>query len=751
MSQEDDFRIIIIDDNPAIHQDFIKILAAKAKTPELNILEGKIFGNANKVEDVGLPHFHIDTASQGQEGVELIQKALGEGRPYALAFVDIRMPPGWNGIETIKHVWALDPNIQVVICTAFSDYTWEDTIKELGMRDNLLILKKPFDTVSVRQLASALTKKWQLVEQARTYTEFLEQNVQERTSSLNNALSLTRATLESSADGILVTNAAGKIIDYNQQLIEMWEIPESLMAHKDFKVLMEYMLNQLKNPSEFQKIILEINKQHENIINKIFKCKDKRVFECYTQPQKLDGQIIGRVWSFRNVTKRFKLEKKLHKQATHDALTGLPNRILLTDRIQQAISGAERAGSIFGVLFFDLDRFKLINDSLSHQAGDQLLQKIAKRLISTFRAEDTISRLGGDEFVMVIVDLEKDRSMANIADKLQGIFKKPFKISNRDVFITVSVGISIYPKDGKTANELLSNADLAMYRAKELGANQFQFSTPEMSKLARIRLEQENELRWAIENKEFFLTYQPQFDLITRELVSVEALIRWKHPTKGIILPLDFIPLAEGIGLIIPIGEWMLRTACQQNKDWQNMGFPKIRVSVNVENHQFMQLDFIEKVKNMLHETGLKSKYLEIEIRESVIIHNPDVMKIIEDLKKLGVEISLDQFGVGNSSLGYLKKIHLDRLKIDESFIQNIDVDRSDEVIIQAIIDIAHSLDYQVLADGVETKKQVKFLITKNCQTAQGYYFSKPISPQEFETMMKAYNPIPSIPPPKKQ
>ncbi len=566
MSQENDFRIIIIDDNPAIHQDFIKILTTKQETPELDSMEAEIFGDKKVSSNISFPQFHIDTASQGQEGFERIKKELENGKPYALAFVDIRMPPGWDGIETIKHIWALDPTIQIVICTAFSDYTWEETIKELGMSDNLLILKKPFDTVAVRQLASALTKKWQLMQDVRSHTNFLESSIEERTNSLKNALSLSRATLESSADGIFVVNNEGKIVDYNHHFLEMWNIPEDMIQTKDFKIILNHMLIQLKNSLEFQNKIDGFKEKNNQTSNDLYKLKNGQVFEGYSQPHMLEGQIAGRVWSFRDVTKRISLEKKLQKQATHDALTGLPNRVLLVDRIQQAISRANRVGSLFGVLFFDLDRFKLVNDSLSHSVGDKLLQAVADRVLSAFRAEDTIARLGGDEFVMIVADLDKDKSLVGVGEKLVNLFKEPFKISKRDIFITASIGISFYPQDGKTAGELLSNADLAMYRAKELGSNQFQFYTSGMNKLAAVRLKREGELRCAIENKEFFLVYQPQFDLETQKMVSIEALIRWKHPKKGILLPLDFIPLAEETGLIIPIGEWVLRTACQQNK-----------------------------------------------------------------------------------------------------------------------------------------------------------------------------------------
>jgi len=488
MEKAKDFRILIIDDNPAIHQDFIKILTSKRETPELDVLENELFGTPDKQEQTVLPQFQIDTASQGQEGVERIRQGIKKKIPYALAFVDVRMPPGWNGIETIKHIWALDPNIQIVICTAFSDYTWEETIQELGTSDNLLILKKPFDTIAVRQLASALTKKWQLMQEVSAHTEFLEKSVQERTDSLRNALSLTRATLESSADGILVVDKVGKIIDYNQHLIDMWKIPHSLIEKRDFKPTLDLILGQLANPHEFKPKISELFENNNQIYTVLLKLKNKRVFESYSQPHNLQGKIVGRVWSFRDVTKRISLEEKLEKQATHDSLTGLPNRLLFVDRIHQAISRTERTGKIFGVLFFDLDRFKLVNDSLSHKVGDKLLQAVAKRIFTAFRAEDTIARLGGDEFVMIVSDLDKDKSMLNIGEKLTNLFKEPFKIEKRNIFITASIGISLYPQDGKTAEEILSNADLAMYRAKELGTNQFQFYTTGMNQFAHRQL-----------------------------------------------------------------------------------------------------------------------------------------------------------------------------------------------------------------------------------------------------------------------
>ena len=431
------------------------------------------------------------------------------------------------------------------------------------------------------------------------------------------------------------------------------------------------------------------------------------------------------------------LEKKLENQATHDALTGLPNRILLNDRIQQAISEAKRNNKIVGVIFFDLDRFKLVNDSLSHKVGDQLLQVIAKRLNSCVRAEDTLARQGGDEFVMVAHSLNKENEIERVANKLLNIFKKPFKLARRDLVIGASAGIALYPIDGKTPGMLLRSADLAMYRAKGLGGNQVQFYSSELNDKAKHRLERENDLRQAIVNNEFYLCYQPEFNMSNKEIIAVEALIRWNHPKYGVVLPMDFIPIAEETGLIIPIGEWVLREACKQNKLWQESGVATFKIAVNVASQQLRFSEFTSTVKKILKETGLDPKYLEIEITENVIISNPEVVNMINKLSEIGVKIALDDFGTGNSILSNLTKVHVDRLKIDRSFIQNISIDNSDEVIIQAIIDMSHSLNYEVLAEGVETKAQLDFLMEKKCEVIQGFYFGHPMENRDLEKFIK--------------
>lgn len=739
MNPKENLRLIVIDDNPEIHQDFIKILITNKHESEndskLDQLEKDLFNQSSPVRK--LPKFEIDTASQGKEGVEKITRAMQEGQPYALAFVDIRMPPGWDGVETIKHIWEVDKNIQIVICTAYSDYTWEETVEQLGEKDNLLILKKPFDGIAVRQLACALTKKWQLVQEAKQYTLSLEDRVKERTESLDKSLSLMRATIESSAEGILVIGSNGIINDFNHKFVEMWHIDTAMMEGISFDKILKIISNQIENVDQ---LLAEVEKLESNadksIIGKI-KFNDKRIFEYYTQPYVFNDNIIGRVWSFRDITARAALEEELQHQATHDALTGLPNRVLLFDRIRKSMEKSKQHNTLFGVLFLDLDRFKLINDSLSHEVGDEVLRNVSKRLQSIIRDDDTLVRLGGDEFVIIINDIKSEEHLIKFSKKILSLFKERFKIFDHELILSTSVGIAIFPKDGKNIDLLLRNADIAMYHAKELGADQFRFYTDELNEKNIEKLEKETALRRAIKNNELFLAYQPQFDLKTGQLVSVEALVRWKHPKKGIILPIEFIPLAEETGLIVPIGEWVIRSACAQNKAWQNLNLPPIRVAVNITTKQFRLYNLVQIISNILHETGLDPCYLELELTENVIINNIDIKSTINELKDLGIQIALDDFGTGYSSLNYLREIPVDRLKIDQSYVQNIESNRGDDVIIQAIISMANSLNLEVLAEGVENQAQLDFLKAQKCGEVQGFYFSKPITPEACEKLLR--------------
>jgi len=389
-------------------------------------------------------------------------------------------------------------------------------------------------------------------------------------------------------------------------------------------------------------------------------------------------------------------------------------------------------------LFFDLDRFKLINDSLSHAAGDELLVEIAHRLKSIIRSCDTIARLGGDEFVIVIPEMSKKEDIIGIATTVLDNIKKTVNLGGHKLQVTASMGIAIYPENGKNVDELLRNADAGMYSSKARGANQFQFYSETINKENVDRLDLEAKLRHAIKNNELNLVYQPIYDIKTKLPIAVEALIRWNHPEKGIILPMDFIPLSEEIGLINDIGLWVLKEACQQNKLWQNMGLPPIRVAVNVTSQQLRQLDFVDTVKNTLKETGLKPEYLELELSENFIIKNIDhAVKVIDRLKEIGISIAVDDFGTGNSSLSYLRNLQLDRLKIDRSFLENIKNNRGNEIVVHAILAMAHGLNLEVLAEGVENQSQLTFLKEQECNKMQGFYLSRPLEPDDLTKLLK--------------
>lgn len=430
-------------------------------------------------------------------------------------------------------------------------------------------------------------------------------------------------------------------------------------------------------------------------------------------------------------------EEQLYYMAHYDALTGLPNRLLLNDRLQQALARAERQKAFVAVLFIDLDRFKYVNDSLGHMAGDALLCKVAHRLSKNLRSEDTISRLGGDEFVIVISHFDNTQESLSvtttIAKKIMADLSTPFNINDREVYSTASVGIACYPTDGQTTSELLKNADSAMYHAKSIGKNNYQFYSKILNAAALERLDMENSLRHALERHEFELYYQPKIQTRSRQICGAEALLRWNHPQKGRISPERFIPLCEEIGLIISIGEWIIHTVCMQAKSWQDQGFPSLRIAINLSPLQFRQPDLIKQVKNTLDAIELSSSKLEFEITESTAMEEIDkTIATLGTFKNMGFHLSIDDFGTGYSSLSYLKRFPIHTLKIDQSFIRNLNTSFEDAAIVKSIITLAHSLKLSVVAEGVETKEQFDYLYNLDCDEIQGYLFSPPVSADEF-------------------
>lgn len=429
----------------------------------------------------------------------------------------------------------------------------------------------------------------------------------------------------------------------------------------------------------------------------------------------------------------------LEFQATHDSLTALPNRYLLFDRLKHAIQKAQRNQQQLALLFLDLDDFKKVNDGYGHFTGDSLLINVVDRLKVIARAEDTIARLGGDEFVVVLENLVNEEVSATVAQKILETLKAPFLLNGHEFFVGGSIGISLHPRDGEDAETLLKNADTAMYRAKDTGRNTFQFYTEDMNARVVRRLVMEEDLRRAIKQEELELYYQLLMGVVEKQITGVECLLRWRHPEHGLIPPADFIPLAEETGLIIPIGEWVLRTACRQARYWMQLGFPMLRVAVNLSPRQFSQKDFTERVARVLNETKLDARALGFEITEGIIMKNVEsAIKTLQILKSMGVHLSIDDFGTGYSSLSYLKSFPIDQLKIDQSFVRDITTDLNDAAISQAIIAMAHSMKLLVTAEGVETKAQAEFLELNGCDEMQGYYFCRPVSQDELTEMLIA-------------
>jgi diguanylate cyclase (GGDEF)-like protein len=436
--------------------------------------------------------------------------------------------------------------------------------------------------------------------------------------------------------------------------------------------------------------------------------------------------------------------EKIRYLAYYDTLTALPNRYLFNDRLKQAIAHAERNKQLLAILFLDVDNFKQINDTLGHNAGDKLLQGIADRLMIGMRktdsisrlsegaseySEDVVARIGGDEFTILLTDIRNMQDPAKVAQRLLSVLSEPFIIGDHEVFITASVGIAVYPSDGKDIDTLPINADVAMYEAKKHGKNNYQYYSEAMNKFAVKRFTIENKLRRALDHNEFMLFYQPQIDITTRRIIGVEALIRWLQPDLILIKPGEFIPLAEETGLIIPIGEWVLRTACAENRVWQKAGLKPIRTTVNVSSIQFSQDNFVESVSQVLSDTGLDPKYLQLELTEGSIMKDSlNSIKKLHSLRAMGIEIAIDDFGTGYSSLNYLKRFPLSTLKIDYSFVKDLDSSADDQAIVTAIVSLAHNFNLKVIAEGVEKRQQMAFLCQCGCEGVQGYLICPPVN-----------------------
>lgn len=560
-------------------------------------------------------------------------------------------------------------------------------------------------------------------------------------SKLVRSYSLLQAAMDSTADGILVTSRSGRIESYNKKLREMWGMPDSLLEANRTDVATQFMANQLNDSETFQLRLREIDEDPDSVYSDILELKSGRILERYSAPHRFEQSVLGRVFSFRDITNQREHEKRLIHMANHDALTGLPNRNLLLDRLQLGASQVERTDQFLAVLLLDLDHFKNVNDGMGHDQGDQLLQAIALRLHDSMRAGDTVARMGGDEFVVILSGLKREEDAATVANKLLATLSEPVLVNGQELHTTASLGIAISPRDGHDAATLLKRADAAMYSAKGRGGNCFQYVTSEINEQVARRLIIAEKLRHAINRSELTLNFQPQFDAHTRSLVGAEALLRWRNEELGQVSPTEFISVAEETGLILEIGQWAAETVCMAQKAWRLAGLAPIRVAINLSARQLDDEDFPRTLPACIQLRGGNPEFLEMEITEGVLMRHPEkAASTLRAFKQQGFSIAIDDFGTGYSSLGYLKRFPIDKLKIDQSFVKDIPFNADDVAIVRAIIALAHELGVAVVAEGVETDAQLEFLREHGCDFIQGYLVGRPISAAEFDTLLREAN-----------
>jgi diguanylate cyclase len=605
-------RILVADDEPLLLEAYRKILekegrSGKSGSPASEDMRKKLFGveatNSWQTEHA----FEVVYTEGAEAAVNAVRHAMEKERPFALAFIDMRMPPGPDGLWAAKQIRLLDSNIDLVIATAFSDVDPGEISAQIPPVDKVFYVQKPFHSFEISQLALSLGRKSQA-------------------------------------------------------------------------------------------------------------------------------------------------EAKVRQLAYFDSLTGLPNREFFRDRLIQGIELSKRNGSQMAVLFMDLDNFKRINDTLGHSVGDHLLRQMALRLTKTLRSSDGITRipaenpgenlarLGGDEFMVLLHEISRAEDAGNVASRILASLSQPLRLDEHEVIVTASIGIAVFPQDGKDEEILMKNADLAMYFTKRNGRNSFSYFSEFMNAPALKRLTMETLLRQAIECNELMLWYQPQMNFLNGEISGMEALLRWKSAVLGMIPPLEFIPVAEECGLILPIGEWVLRNACIQAKAWRDAGLPLPRVAVNVSTLQFIQTGFVDLVARVLSETGLEPEALELEVTENLLIKDAeDARSTLLKLKSLGVSLAIDDFGTGYSNISRLREFPIDRLKIDKSFIHAINTDNGEKAIATAVLVMADSLCLRVTAAGVETDGQIKYLKSRNCDEIQGFLFSRPLPAQDASAFLKRW------------
>jgi diguanylate cyclase (GGDEF)-like protein/PAS domain S-box-containing protein len=729
-------RILVIDDMPSIHEDFRKILCPPAAAEELDAAAANLFGQPAHSSAI---RFELSFASQGIEALEKVRSARLAGLPFAMAFVDMRMPPGWDGVETIEHLWSEESRLQIVLCTAYSDHSWTEVLTRLDVRDRLLILKKPFDAIEVYQFASALTTKWVVTEQAAFKMNALAEAVEERTRELadaniivqNSPVILYRLRGEPSFPLMYVSHNITKLGHDPEALLKSPSWAEVLIDSRDKAKVGEAMARILDKGAQGASIEFRLRTGNGGL---------RWVENRYVPVRDKEGRLIEVEGIIIDITERKAAEEKIALLARTDGLTGLTNRATFTERLHQVFAAAQRGATGFAILYLDLDEFKPVNDTFGHPVGDLLLQQVAQRLRSCARQSDLVARLGGDEFAIIQGEINEPENSGILAAKIQAALALPFYVNGNEIHISVSIGISSYAPGHAGADAMLAQADLALYRCKEKGGNQYHFHSADLDQDVLDRVALAGELKRAIEHGELELQYQPQVQLSSQNIVGMEALVRWNHPARGALSPRLFIPIAEKTGMMVALGHWVLDQACRQMSIWRAAGLNLPLISINLSLLQLKSTtELVRDIMGIIAKWGLAPSDVEFDVTEATLAQLTWTQnEVLSRLREAGVKIAIDNFGSKYSSFDYIRAHRVNHLKIAQSLINRSSSDPEAAATVRAIVNFARDIGIPVIGQGVETEQQSDMLTSTGVMTqAQGYHFSAAVGPDRAGELLR--------------
>ena len=699
MNTVENRRILLVDDLPAIHEDFRKILAGTETDAELARDEALLFGSAPRVPTAG---FVLDSALQGAEAIQKVRSAQQAGSPYAMAFVDMRMPPGCDGVETVERLWDEDPQLQVVICTAYSDYSWADVLTRLDVRDRLLILKKPFDAVEVFQLASALTRKWGLARQAALEKSRLEEAVEERTRQLSDANIIVK---NSPVVLYRVSGATSLPLVYVSDNVAKFGLDRArLIANPDWADVIVHPDDRAKIDAAKARLRVE-NAEGGTIEFRLRTAGDTfRWAETRYRPIYADGRLAQVEGVLIDVTERKLAEERIAVLARTDALTGLANRTTFVERLLHAFSAARRGASAFAVFYLDLDHFKPVNDSLGHAAGDLLLRQVAERLSVGTRESDLVARLGGDEFALLQTEIGDIADAASLANKLIAALAVPFVLNGNEARISASIGICVYAEGSESPDSMLKQADLALYSSKREGRNQYHFHSNDLDLEIVERTKLSRELKEALEQEALEIQFQPRSELWSGAAVGVGAVVSWMHPSRGPLTEAEILAAAEQAGILPVVTRWVLRQACQQMHRWRAEGSLPPAIAVTLTLGQLKAgMPLVSDIAAAIAEWRMSPSELEFDVTEDTLAQLATARNdVVSHLHRLGVRISIDDFGSDHSTFEYVKSYGVRHLKVSSQLINVRTTDTAGSDTIRAIDHFARGVRIPIIAQNVE-------------------------------------------------